>query len=183
MLAVAKLKRVWWITMYWRVNVLKLCRGSCEFHYSMQTEVSKRGNNTTLLIAIYLLLSLTFISLKFQTRTQSQSKFMVKMTLRSAARPQRALARHLAGTCISLGTLQSHLCFTPITLVIHSFLSRSHFFHLWVTWSAKCPVSSFWFNIRQVSLIVSPWRTTIIWLRDDLDQLVWLVILGRMRTE
>ena len=64
------------------------------------------------------------------------------MTLRSAARPQRALARHSAGTCISPGTFQSHLCFTPITLVIHLFLSRSHFFHLWVTWSAKCPVNA-----------------------------------------
>ena len=47
-----------------------------------------------------------------------------------------------AGSFILSGTLQSHLCFTPITLVIHSFLSCSHFFHLWVTWSAKCPVNA-----------------------------------------
>ena len=66
----------------------------------------------------------------------------VKMTLRSAARPWRALTRHSAGTCISFGTLQSHLCFTPIALVIHLFLSHSHFFHWWVTWSAKCPVDA-----------------------------------------
>ena len=49
-------------------------------------------------------------------------------------------------------------------------------------WHSRSPetdknwVSSFWFNIRQVSLIVSPWRTTMIWERGDLDPLVWLVI-------
>ena len=64
------------------------------------------------------------------------------MTLRSAARPRRALARHSAGTYISSGTLQNHLCLTPITLVIHLFLSPSHFFHLWVTWLAKCRVNA-----------------------------------------
>ena len=64
------------------------------------------------------------------------------MTLRSAARPRRALARHSAGTYISSGTLKSHLYFTSITLVIHFFLSNSHTVHLWVTWSAKCPVAS-----------------------------------------
>ena len=42
----------------------------------------------------------------------------VKMTLRSAARPRRALQKHSAGTCISSGTPHSHLCCTPITLVI-----------------------------------------------------------------
>ena len=67
---------------------------------------------------------------------------LVKMTLRSAARPRRALARHSANTCLSSGTLQSHLCFTPITHAIHSFLSHSHVFHLWVTWPAKCPVNA-----------------------------------------
>ena len=41
----------------------------------------------------------------------------VKMTLRLDAYPRRALAKHLAGTCISSGTLQSHLCFTQITLL------------------------------------------------------------------
>ena len=66
------------------------------------------------------------------------------MTLRSAARPRRALARHWAGTYISSGTLKSHLYFTSITLVIHFFLSNSHTVHLWVTWSAKCPVASFY---------------------------------------
>ena len=48
------------------------------------------------------------------------------MTLRSAARPRRALVRHTAGTYISSGTLQSHLCFTSVSLVIHLFLSHSH---------------------------------------------------------
>ena len=67
---------------------------------------------------------------------------LVKVTLRSAARPRRALARHSAGTYISSGTLQSHLCFTSVTLVIHLFLSHSHVFHLWVTWPAKCPVNA-----------------------------------------
>ena len=51
---------------------------------------------------------------------------LVKMTLRSAAYPWRALAKHLAGTCISFGTLQSHLCFAPITFVVHLFLSSIH---------------------------------------------------------
>ena len=56
--------------------------------------------------------------------------FSVKVTLRSA------------GTYISSGTLQIHLCVTLITLVIHLFLSNSHVFHLWVTWSARCPVNA-----------------------------------------
>ena len=64
------------------------------------------------------------------------------MTLRSAACPRRALARHLADTSISSGTLQSHLCFTSVTVVIHLFLSHSHVFHLWITWPAKCPVNA-----------------------------------------
>ena len=64
------------------------------------------------------------------------------MTLRSAVRPRWALARHSVGTCISSGTLKSHLYFTSITLVIHLFLSNSNAFHLWVTWSAKCPVNA-----------------------------------------
>ena len=64
------------------------------------------------------------------------------MALRSAARIRRALARHSTSTCIFSGTRQSHLCFTPITLVIHSFLSRSHFLHLWVNWSAKLPLNA-----------------------------------------
>ena len=69
-------------------------------------------------------------------------KFLVKMTLRSAARPRRALARHSVGTYISSGTLQSHLCYTPITLIVHLFLCcHSLIFHLWVTWSARCPVN------------------------------------------
>ena len=66
------------------------------------------------------------------------------MTYTSAARPRRALPRHSAGTYISSGTLKSHLYFTSITLVIHLFLSNSHIVHLWVTWSAKCPVASFY---------------------------------------
>ena len=64
------------------------------------------------------------------------------MTLRSAARPRRALVRHSAGTCISSGTLKSHLYFTSITLAIHMFLSHSHVFHLSVTLPAKCPVNA-----------------------------------------
>ena len=64
------------------------------------------------------------------------------MTLGSAAGPRRALARHSTGTYIPSGTLQSHLCLSPITLVIHLFLSPSHFFHLWVTWLAKCRVNA-----------------------------------------
>ena len=67
---------------------------------------------------------------------------LVKMTLRSAARSRRALARHSAGTYITSGTLQSHLCFTSVTLFIHLFLSHLHVFHLWVTLSAKCPVNA-----------------------------------------
>ena len=70
------------------------------------------------------------------------------MTLRPAARPWRALTRHSAGTCISSRTLQSHLCFTPVALVIHLFLSHSHFFHWWVTWSAKCPVSALYLTCQ-----------------------------------
>ena len=64
------------------------------------------------------------------------------MTPRSAASLWGALAKHSAGTCISFGTLHSHLCFTSITLVIHLFLSHSHSFHLWVTQSAKCLVNA-----------------------------------------
>ena len=67
---------------------------------------------------------------------------LVKMTLRSVARPRRALARHSTGTCISSGTLKSHLYFTSIALAIHLFLSHPHISHLWVTWSAKCPVNA-----------------------------------------
>ena len=69
-------------------------------------------------------------------------KNVVKMTLKLAARPRRALARHSAGTYISSDRLQSHLCFTSATLVIHLFLSHSQVFHLWVYWSAKCPVNA-----------------------------------------
>ena len=56
--------------------------------------------------------------------------------------PLAGTARHLAGFCISSGTLQSHLCFTSVTLVIHQFLSHSFVFNLWVTWPAKCPVNA-----------------------------------------
>ena len=66
----------------------------------------------------------------------------VKMTLSSAACLWRALEGHLAGTCISSGTLQSPLRFSPITLVIHLFLCHSHILHLWLTWSARCPVNA-----------------------------------------
>ena len=50
------------------------------------------------------------------------------MTLRSAARPRRAI--------------KSHLYFTSITLAIHTLLSHSHVFHLSVTSPAKCPVKA-----------------------------------------
>ena len=46
-------------------------------------------------------------------------QFRVKMTLRSAASPRRALATHSASNCISSELLKSHLPFTSITLAIH----------------------------------------------------------------
>ena len=67
---------------------------------------------------------------------------LVKVTLRSAARPRWALARLSPGTCISSGTLKSHLSSTSITLVIHLFLCNSHVVHLWVTRSVRCPVNA-----------------------------------------
>ena len=86
----------------------------------------------------------------------------VKMTLRSAARPRQALARHSAGTCISSGTLQSHLCFTPITLVIHSFLFHSHFFHMLHNWLVRAwRLAStkhsliLWFSAKALPILVS----------------------------
>ena len=68
---------------------------------------------------------------------------MVKTTLGSAARPQRARARHLECTYISSGTLQSHLCFTSVTLVTHLFLSRSHIVHLISKVSSECFITEF----------------------------------------
>ena len=63
------------------------------------------------------------------------------MTLRLVARLWRAFMRHSAGTYISFGTLLIHFSFTSVTLVIQLFFSHSHVFHLWVIWSAKCPVN------------------------------------------
>ena len=65
--------------------------------------------------------------------TSQDIVILVEMTLRTAARLWRSLARHSVGTYISSGTLQSLFCFTSVTLVIHLFLSHSHVFHLWVT--------------------------------------------------
>ena len=66
----------------------------------------------------------------------------LKMTLRSAARPRRALTRHSTGIYISSKTPQSHLWFTSVTLFIHLVLFHSHVYLLRVTWSAKCPVNA-----------------------------------------
>ena len=69
------------------------------------------------------------------------SRLPVKMTLRSAARPRRALTGHSAGIFVSLHSLRFHLWFTLSTLPIHLVISYSHTFHLSVTWSARCPVT------------------------------------------
>ena len=68
-------------------------------------------------------------------------KILVKMTLRSAVRPRRALTRHSAGIFVSLHTLSFHLWFTLSTLPVHLVISYSHTFHLSVTWPARCPVT------------------------------------------
>ena len=65
------------------------------------------------------------------------------MTLRSAARPRRALARHSAGTYISSGTLESHLCFTSVTLVPLSFTRLSLVGHLVSKVSSECFITDF----------------------------------------
>ena len=79
---------------------------------------------------------------------------LVKTTLRSKARHRRAIARHSGGTCISSWTLQSHLCFTSVTLVIHLFLSHSHVFQVagWCSGWGSC------FVIRrsQVRILITP---------------------------
>ena len=100
--------------------------------------------NSSYLVRKFLLVRIVFSRWDVQNyqKMMTLAKIWVKVTLRSAARPRRALARHSAGTCISSWTLQSQLCFTPITLVIHLFLSHSHLFHLWVTWSVRCPVNA-----------------------------------------
>ena len=54
-----------------------------------------------------------------------QKSKSVKMTIGSAARPWQALARHSAGTCISFGTLQSHLC----SLQLHLSFTCSSLIH------------------------------------------------------
>ena len=72
----------------------------------------------------------------------ASSRLQVKMTLRSAARPRRALTGHSAGIFVSLHSLRFHLWFTPSTLPIHLVISYSHTFHLSVTWSARCPVTA-----------------------------------------
>ena len=69
------------------------------------------------------------------------------MTLRSEARHRRALAGHPAGTCISSWTLKSLLYFTSITLDSHLFLSHSHVFHLWVTWTSKVSSECFMIDL------------------------------------
>mgnify|MGYP001795886735 CR=1 FL=1 len=69
------------------------------------------------------------------------SRLQVKMTLRSAARPRRALTGHSAGIFVSLHSLRFHLWFTPSTLPIHLVISYSHTFHLSVTYLV-CKMSS-----------------------------------------
>ena len=63
------------------------------------------------------------------------------MTLRSAARPRRALTGHSAGIFVSLHTLTFYLWFTLSTLPVHLVISYSHTFLLSVTWPARCPVT------------------------------------------
>ena len=90
---------------------------------------------------------------------------LVKITLRSAARPRRALAGHSEGTLASSGALKSHLNFTSLR-ASHLFRSHSHIFHLWVTWSAKCLVNASWLiyqwleaRFRPISLIEDLFKT------------------------
>ena len=69
---------------------------------------------------------------------------MVKLTLRSAARPRWALVGHSASTCGTLGSLESHSHFTLISLQGYWGSYWSHLCHLWSPWSSWCPGRAWW---------------------------------------
>ena len=68
-------------------------------------------------------------------------RFRVKVTLRSAASPCRALSGHLTDTHISLGTFQGHSHYSLVTLFVHMGTCNSHMSPSWGTCSATCPVN------------------------------------------
>ena len=99
-----------------------------------------------------------------------------KLTVRSAARPRRMLAGHLAGTSGALSSREGPSHFTLVSP--HGFLgsSHSHLRHSWSPWSALCPGRAWWETYRCLRAVCSELSLTHIIFR-------WAIPFNTSRVE